>query len=69
VCSFLQLCCFDVLCSSVVSFMCCRESTIDGITGQILDIIKKGEIVGSGSYFNLYEDGFDDVYLVKLALL
>jgi len=49
--------------------MCCRESTIDGITGQILDIIKKGEIVGSGSYFNLYEDGFDDVYLVKLALL
>jgi len=31
------------------------------VTGHILAIIKKGEIVEKGSYFNSYEDGFDDV--------
>jgi len=47
--------------------MYCRTPNVVVITRQILAIIKKGEIVERGSYFNLYEDGFDDAYQFRIS--
>jgi len=48
-------------------FLYCRTPNVAVIIGQFLAIIKKREIVERGSFFNLYEDGLDDVYQYRIS--